>query len=191
MRLAYQRLKWDSAAIQRILYGDKTRNRRLRTQALGVWNLANMVMRAERMRGMFPTQTITPVTHTSLADLVGKGYVLQGVSRDWSSEEVSLFFDACRKYRRVGPDVLGGYVGVYEWIATSILKGGRTPHQVRAFAETIFNAQKKRKRPRPSGEKTTEHRGRHLQVDDEENVNEGENDESDVSDVSDVEHDLV
>jgi hypothetical protein len=192
MRLAYQRLKWDSAAIQRILYGDKSRNRRLRTQALGVWNLANMVMRGERMRGMFPTQNMTPVTRTSLADLVGKGYVLQGVSRDWSSEEVSLFFGACRKYRRVGPDVLGGYAGVYEWIAISILKGGRTSHQVRAFAETVFNARKKRTRPHPG--EGTENRDRNLQEDDgngvneesnEDNANEGKNDESDV------EHDLV
>ena len=187
MRLAYQRLKWDSAAIQRILYGDKTRNRRLRTQALGVWNLANMIMRAERMRGMFPTQTIAPVIHTSLADLVGKGCVLQGVSRDWSSEEVSLFFGACGKYRRVGPDVLGGYAGVYEWIATSILKGGRTPHQVRAFAETIFNARKKRTRPQPGGEKlkAAEQKDSNLQGDNEDNENEGEHEDSDT------EHDLV
>lgn len=185
MRLAYQRLKWDSAAIQRILYGDKSRNRRLRTQALGVWNLANMIMRSERMRGMFPTQTITPVTRTSLADLVGKGYVLQGVSRGWSNEEVKLFFDACRKYRRVGPDVLGGYAGVYEWIATSILKGGRTSHQVRAFAETIFNARKKRPRPLPEVEKTAEQKNSNLQGENEDNENEGDDDGSDV------EHDLV
>lgn len=143
MRLAYQRLKWDSAAIQRILYGDKTRNRRLRTQAMGAWNLANMIMRADRMRGMFPTQALVPVRRTTLADLVEQGYVLQGVTRDWSKEEVKLFFSACQKYRRVGPDVLQKYAGVYEWTATSVMKGGRSSHEVRVFAETVFNARKR------------------------------------------------
>ena len=87
----------------------------------------------------------------------------------------------------MGPDVLGGYAGVYEWIATSILKGGRTPHQVRAFAETIFNARKKRTRPQPGGEKlkAAEQKDSNLQGDNEDNENEGEHEDSDT------EHDLV
>jgi hypothetical protein len=32
MRLNYQRLKWDSSAIQRILHGDTTRGRRAKAQ---------------------------------------------------------------------------------------------------------------------------------------------------------------
>ena len=98
------------------------------------------------MRGIFPAQRLTPVRRTSVAELIAAGYVLQGMTGEWSGEEVKLFFEACQRYRRVGPDLLGKYAGVYEWISTSVLKGGRSTQQVRQFAETVFNARKKRKR---------------------------------------------
>ena len=157
MRLAYQRLRWDSAAIQRILKGDTSRKRRLHTQAQGVWNLANMLLRTEKMGGLFPTQTMKPVKKTTLGDLVEAGYVLQGVTGDWSTEEVKMFFGACQRYRRVGQPMLGAYAGVYEWIATSVLKGGRSTAQVRSFAETVFNARKKRRRQVHEGENEGTH----------------------------------
>jgi hypothetical protein len=81
-----------------------------------------------------------------MADLIAAGYVLQGMSEEWSGEEVKMFFESCQRYRKVGPELLGKYAGVYEWISTSVLKGGRSTQQVRRFAETVFNAHKKRRR---------------------------------------------
>jgi hypothetical protein len=154
MRMAYQRLKWDSSAIQKVLYGDTTHGRRIRSQAMAIWNLANVMIRSENMRGIFTSQQLHHAQRTSVDDLVEMGYTLRGTSSDWTREEVKNFFRACRRYRQTGMQILGSYADVYDWIAYSIMKGGRTPQQVRAFATTVFNARKKRKKVHDGADKS-------------------------------------
>ena len=61
---------------------------------------------------------------------------------------IRLFFEACETYRRA-PSTITPYQDVYDWMAYSILKGSRTPKQVRAFSERVYNAQKRQ--PGPGG----------------------------------------
>ena len=87
MRFAYQRLKWDSSALQRILYGDVGRSRQVLTRALGAWNLANVILRNKDLRGVFVLQELPPPKYTSFADLITMGYTLQSTDDKWSPEE--------------------------------------------------------------------------------------------------------
>jgi hypothetical protein len=143
MRLCYQRLKWDSAVLQRIIFGDISRNRQTRTKAQSVLNLAMTVLAGTAgSKWYFPNRRIPAPTHTTPADLLEMGYKLKNGRVEWTDEEVSVFFNAIHRYKRT-KTIIDNYADVYAWIGGSLLKGSRTALQVRTFAEGVFNAKKK------------------------------------------------
>ena len=97
MRLCYQRLKWDSSAIQRILAGDTTRKRRQNVQAMSVWNLAKLMLSHTTVRGVFTSQMLPVEKRTSVTDLIKNGYRLRQIGDQWDDEDVRGFFDACER----------------------------------------------------------------------------------------------
>ena len=97
MRLCYQRLKWDSSAIQRILAGDTSRKRRQNVQALSVWNLTKLMLSHTTARGVFTSQMLPVEKRTTVADLISGGYRLRRIGEHWSDEEIGEFFDACER----------------------------------------------------------------------------------------------
>ena len=142
MRLCYQRLKWDSRVLQRILFGDVSRNRQTRTKAQSVLNLAMTVLSGTtNSKWYFPNRRIAAPKRTTPADLLRMGYTLKNGRAEWTDEEVMVFFQALHRYRRT-KTIIDNYADVYAWIGGSLLKGSRTTQQVRAFAEMVFNARK-------------------------------------------------
>jgi hypothetical protein len=110
MRLNYQRLKWDSSAMQRILHGDTSRGRRCKAQgvlssfsalartqtrtcvlsrvAQAVWDIATLIVGSDGLRGIFPSRVLPRAKYTSVADLLELGFVARGKGTTWTDEEV-------------------------------------------------------------------------------------------------------
>ena len=133
MRLCYQRLKWNSSAIRRILYGDKSKNRRAAAQAVAIWNLGKSVVGQHGCGedlALHRNQNPPEIKRTSPEDLIEMGYTLRRITNSWGNEEIKQFFRACSRYSRC-PAVIGTYGNVYEWMSYSIFKGLRSPQQVK------------------------------------------------------------
>ena len=146
MRLCYQRLKWDSAVLWRIIFGDISRSRQSKTKAQSVLNLASTVLAGTTTKWYFKHRRIEAPTRTTADDLLEMGYKLKaGGNVPWTDEEVNVFFRALARFRRTKL-VIGNYPTVYAWISQSMLKASRTMPQVRRFAELVFNARKKVRR---------------------------------------------
>ena len=122
--LCYQRLNWDSFALQRIFHGNVSRDRRMRTQAIAVWDLAFTILGNKDTAAIFPRRNLPKARRTTAVDLLAAGYRMRSVGMQWSEEEVLAFFRACAQFRRA-PEHKGNYATVYDWIAYSILKGSR------------------------------------------------------------------
>lgn len=145
MRLSYHRLKWDSAAIQRILYGDKSRKRRPNAQVMAVWNTARTMLSQKRGPIFFKNKRLSEVERTTPAHLLAMGYRLRSAGSQWSDEDVKIFFEAATQVNRT-PEVLGTYRNVYDWMAVSIFKGAKSQTQVREFAETLYGRRKRKRK---------------------------------------------
>ena len=141
MRLCYQRLKWDSAALQRIVFGDVSRSRQTHTKARSVMNLAMTIIGGQGSTWLFQSSKIEKPVHTTMTELLAHGYKFKALQGKWTDEEVRVFFDSVQRYHRT-TSVIGNYRSVYSWIAAE-LKGSRSAHAVRVFAERIYNARKK------------------------------------------------
>lgn len=153
MRLCYIRLKWDSAALRRILYGDKSRNRRAVGQAMAVWNLAISVMGplgSGKDMALFRSRSPPSVRRTTVEELLDMGYKLNVVDSLWNKDESKLFFQSCTRFARC-PDVVGNYATPYEWMAYSIFKGTRSPVQIREYAERMYGYRGQKRRRYSSG----------------------------------------
>ena len=62
---------------------------------------------------------------------------------------IRLFFAACQEYEEGKSDITDGYANVYDWMAYGIFKKSRTPSEIRAFAERVYNARKMGKHVEP------------------------------------------
>jgi hypothetical protein len=115
------------------------------TTALHVWNMANVILRNESIRGVLPSQTLIMPARTTVKDLLDKGFTLRSGEKTWSDEEVRTFFEGCAQFRRA-PASIGKYQGVYDWISYSLLKGSKKPPEVRLFAEKVYNGRRRKRR---------------------------------------------
>ena len=142
MRMNYQRLKWDASVLQRIIFGDTSRNRQTQTKAVSVLNLATTVLAGTTSsKWYFPKRCIKAPAYTTVADLIDMGYKLKTGGVRWTDEEFKVFYEAMRRYEKC-KDVIQNYATVYSWIS-SLLKSSRSTQAVRIFAERMYNAKKK------------------------------------------------
>ena len=144
MRLHYLRLKWDSAAMQRIMYGDRSRRRRATTQAVAVWNMARAMLSNDG-KGLAQCRRLSPISRTSPSDLLAMGYRLRQTSSEWADEDVKTFFDACVQVRRC-PEIVQKNRTVHEWMARGPFKGRKSTAQIKEFAEVMYGHRKRKRR---------------------------------------------
>lgn len=182
MRLHYLRLKWDSAALRRILYGDKSRKRRATAQTMAVWNLARAML--GKTRG--PLEIASgrlPIPHrTTPTDLIGMGYSLRCPVGVFSDEDVKTYFEACNKLNRC-PGIIGRYRGVFEWMAMSEYKGAKSVTELKSFTGALYGGRKNKRRYHlPPGGPTTDARVRST-LQQYEGGSEGVDDDPSTSDI--------
>ena len=145
MKMNYQRLKWDTAALQRIMYGDHSRRRQAKTQAVAVWDLAVTMLGRKTGAHLFPSCKLDPPRRTGPCDLLKAGFRLRSKSEDWTDDDVKIFFEACDKFHRCTA-ISGSYKTVYEWIATSELKGRKSSNEVKEFMDIMFGYRTSKRR---------------------------------------------
>ena len=109
---------------------------------MAVWDLAITILGNKDTAAIFPTRNLPNARRTTAADLLSSGYRMRTVGTKWSDEEVIDFFRACAQYRQA-PEIAAKYPTVYEWMAFSALKGGKSRKEVRLFAEQVFSAKKR------------------------------------------------
>jgi hypothetical protein len=89
---------------------------------------------------LFQSSKIEKPRKTTMTELLAHGYKFKALQGKWTDEEVRVFFDSVQRYHDT-TSVIGSYRSVYSWISAE-LKGSRSAHAVRVFAERIYNARK-------------------------------------------------